>query len=40
MRFLSIKSRGSTKLGRDSESKRLGVKISDGQKVNAGQIII
>ncbi|MCL5016425.1 MAG: 50S ribosomal protein L27 [Patescibacteria group bacterium] len=34
------KAGGSTKLGRDSESKRLGVKISDGQKVNAGQIII
>jgi len=31
---------GSTKLGRDSQSKRLGVKIQDGQKVNIGQIII
>lgn len=31
---------GSTKLGRDSASKRLGVKIQDGQKVRAGQIII
>ncbi len=34
------KAGGSTKLGRDSESKRLGVKISDGQGVGAGQIII
>ena len=31
---------GSTKLGRDSASKRLGVKIQDGQKIMAGQIII
>lgn len=31
---------GSTKLGRDSRSKRLGVKIQDGQKVSVGQIII
>jgi large subunit ribosomal protein L27 len=31
---------GSTKLGRDSRSKRLGIKIQDGQKVSAGQIII
>ncbi len=31
---------GSTKLGRDSISKRLGVKISDGQRVMVGQIII
>lgn len=34
------KAKGSTKLGRESESKRLGVKISDGQKVGAGEIII
>ncbi len=34
------KSGGSTKLGRESESKRLGVKIQDGQPVAAGQIII
>ncbi|MBI4085103.1 MAG: 50S ribosomal protein L27 [Candidatus Liptonbacteria bacterium] len=34
------KSGGSTKLGRDSEAKRLGVKIQDGMKVAAGQIII
>lgn len=31
---------GSTKLGRDSISKRLGVKLQDGQKVLVGQIII
>lgn len=31
---------GSTKLGRDSASKRLGVKINNGQKVAVGQIII
>lgn len=35
-----VKGAGTTKLGRDSESKRLGVKISDGQTVNAGGIII
>ena len=34
------KSGGSTKLGRESASKRLGVKIYDGQPVNPGQIII
>lgn len=34
------KSGGSTKLGRDSAAKRLGVKISDGQPVKIGQIII
>jgi len=34
------KAGGSTQLGRDSESKRLGVKIYGGQKVKAGQIII
>lgn len=31
---------GSTKLGRDSISKRLGVKLQDGQKVASGQIIV
>ena len=30
---------GSTKNGRDSESKRLGAKRADGQIVNAGNII-
>ena len=34
------KAAGSTRLGRDSQSKRLGVKIFGDQKVNAGQIII
>ena len=34
------KSAGSTKLGRDSESKRLGVKRQDGQIVKKGEIII
>lgn len=34
------KSSGTTKLGRDSESKRLGVKLSDGQKAIIGNIII
>lgn len=34
------KAGGSTQLGRDSESKRLGVKISDGQTADAGQIIV
>ncbi|MBS3903450.1 MAG: 50S ribosomal protein L27 [Anaplasmataceae bacterium] len=34
------KALGSTKLGRDSESKRLGVKIQDGQAIKVGQIII
>ena len=34
------KAGGSTNLGRDSISKRLGVKIADGQHVGAGQIII
>ncbi|MBR2591914.1 MAG: 50S ribosomal protein L27 [Oscillospiraceae bacterium] len=31
---------GSTKNGRDSESKRLGVKKADGQSVVAGNIIV
>ena len=31
---------GSTKLGRDSQSKRLGVKRYDGQAVRAGTIIV
>ena len=31
---------GSTKLGRDSISKRLGVKLQDGQKVSVGQVIL
>ncbi len=38
--FAHKKGVGSTKNGRDSESKRLGVKRSDGQTVLAGNIII
>ena len=34
------KAGGSTQLGRDSISKRLGVKIFGGQKVAEGQIIV
>ena len=34
------KSLGSTKLGRDSKSKRLGVKKNHNEPVQAGQIII
>ena len=37
--FASKKGAGSTKNGRDSESKRLGAKKSDGEKINAGSII-
>ena len=34
------KAGGSTRNGRDSESKRLGVKVYGGQKINAGGIIV
>ena len=34
------KAGGSTSLGRDSQSKRLGVKLHDGQFTQAGSIII
>ena len=34
------KGQGSVKNGRDSESKRLGVKKADGQEVKAGNILI
>ena len=34
------KAGGSTSLGRDSQSKRLGVKLSDGQYAKSGAIII
>ena len=46
MKFINIqlfahkKGGGSTKNGRDSNSKRLGVKATDGQNVLAGTIII
>jgi len=38
--FAHKKGVGSTKNGRDSESKRLGVKRADGQAVSAGSIIV
>ena len=38
--FAHKKGVGSTKNGRDSESKRLGVKRADGQYVLAGNIIV
>lgn len=34
------KAKGSTKLGRDSESKRLGVKLFAGESVNPGEVIV
>lgn len=37
--FASKKGVGSTKNGRDSHSKRLGAKLSDGQYASAGSII-
>ena len=36
----TTKSAGSTKLGRDSNPKYLGVKMTDGQKIKSGMIII
>ena len=38
--FAHKKGGGSTKNGRDSESKRLGVKRADGQYVLAGNILV
>ncbi len=38
--FAHKKGLGSSKNGRDSESKRLGVKRADGQTVTAGNIIV
>ena len=38
--FAHKKGVGSTKNGRDSESKRLGVKRADGQRVPAGNILV
>ena len=38
--FAHKKGQGTSKNGRDSESKRLGVKRADGQKVTAGSILI
>lgn len=34
------KSAGSTALGRDSASKRLGIKLSDGEYASAGAILV
>ena len=38
--FAHKKGGGSTKNGRDSEAKRLGVKRADGQKVRGGDILV
>ncbi|TDA70252.1 MAG: 50S ribosomal protein L27 [Clostridia bacterium] len=38
--FAHKKGMGSSRNGRDSESKRLGVKRSDGQLVRAGHILV
>ena len=38
--FAHKKGQGSSKNGRDSEAKRLGIKRSDGTVVNAGEILI
>ena len=38
--FAHKKGGGSTKNGRDNESKRLGTKVGDGQFVQAGSIIV
>lgn len=38
--FAHHKGGGSTKNGRDSNSKRLGIKASDGQTVTGGSIIV
>ncbi len=38
--FAHKKGMGSTRNGRDSESKRLGVKRADGQTVRAGNILV
>ena len=34
------KAGGSSRNGRDSQSKRLGVKVFGGERVNAGQILV
>ena len=38
-RFAHVKAQGSTRNGRDSEGRRLGAKLSDGQLCSAGAII-
>lgn len=34
------KSGGSTRLGRDSESKRLGIKVNNNEAIKSGEIIV
>ncbi len=34
------KAGGSTSLGRDSQAQRLGIKVQNKEKVNAGQVIV
>ena len=36
----TTKSAGSTRLGRDSQPKYLGIKLSNGQKARPGQILV
>ena len=38
--FAHHKGGGSTKNGRDSNAKRLGIKVNDGQAISAGGIIV
>ncbi len=38
-RFAHVKAQGSTKNNRDSAGRRLGAKLSDGEKCTAGSII-
>ncbi len=38
-RFAHVKAQGSTQNGRDSEGRRLGAKLADGQAAKAGAII-
>ena len=38
--FAHKKGQGTSKNGRDSESKRLGIKAYDGEKVSAGSILV
>ena len=38
-RFAHVKAQGSTQNGRDSEGRRLGAKLADGQMAKAGNII-
>ena len=38
-RFAHVKAQGATQNGRDSEGRRLGAKLADGQTAKAGSII-